>query len=98
MRCRQCAHFEHAPEPFELLDTIPNEAQPAAMLAIALALLASSQSCTEVQQQCRACKVVAGRQTCSTVGIACQPVKRICRPAGEQARQAPASKAQAEKR
>ncbi|MCC2975783.1 hypothetical protein LK533_03715 [Sphingomonas sp. PL-96] len=65
------------------------------MLAIVVALLAGSQSCTEVPQQCRACKVVARRQTCSTVGIACQPVKRICRPADKPVAQTPASAAKA---
>ncbi|MFZ3483318.1 hypothetical protein [Sphingomonas sp. 3-13AW] len=60
------------------------------MLLVVLALLGSPQNCTEVQQQCRACTVVAGRQQCSNIGIACQPVKRICRPADKTAKQEPA--------
>ncbi|MBM7406744.1 MULTISPECIES: hypothetical protein [Sphingomonas] len=61
------------------------------MLAVALALLASPQSCVEVQQQCRACTTVAGRQQCSNIGIACQPVRRICRAPDKHARRAPAA-------
>jgi len=48
------------------------------MLTLLLVLVAPSQGCTEVKQQCRACTVVAGRQQCSTIGIACQPVVRVC--------------------
>ncbi|MFV0623129.1 hypothetical protein ACBY01_03830 [Sphingomonas sp. ac-8] len=58
-------------------------AQPVTMLALLLALAANPQHCTDVPQQCRACTVVAGRQQCSTIGIACQPTKRICRPADQ---------------
>jgi hypothetical protein len=61
------------------------------MLAVVLALLAGPQSCTEVQQQCRACTIVAGRQQCSNIGIACQPVKRICRPGDKPGKQTPAA-------
>jgi hypothetical protein len=60
------------------------------MLAVALAFLAGPQSCTEVQQQCRACTVAAGRQQCSNIGIACQPVKRICRASDKPGKQTPA--------
>ncbi|RXZ35021.1 hypothetical protein EO081_05065 [Sphingomonas desiccabilis] len=61
------------------------------MLAVVLALLAGPQSCIEVQQQCRACATGAGRQQCSNIGIACQPVRRICRAPDKQVRQAPAA-------
>ncbi|MFV1917834.1 hypothetical protein VPH46_00225 [Sphingomonas sp. MJ1 (PH-R8)] len=68
------------------------------MLAVVLALLASPQSCVEVQQQCRACTTVAGRQQCSNIGIACQPVRRICRAPDKRQTPATPPKERAERR
>ena len=41
------------------------------MLAIIVAL--SAVIAPPVSQTCRACKIIAGKQVCSNVGIACQP-------------------------
>ena len=49
------------------------------MLFIALSMLATPQSCVDVKQQCRACPT-DGKQGCSSVGIACQPIRRVCEP------------------
>ena len=51
------------------------------MLFLTLALLSTAPTCTDVQQQCRACPTKGSVQGCSSVGIACQPHRRICEPA-----------------
>lgn len=48
------------------------------MFFLTLALLSAPSTCTEVKQQCRACPTAGGVKGCSTVGIACQPTRRIC--------------------
>ncbi len=50
------------------------------MLTTFLLFLSASQGCTDVKQQCRACTKVSGKEQCSSIGIACQPSLRICRP------------------
>jgi len=42
--------------------------------------LATTTSCTDVKRVCRACPVGENITRCSTIGIACQPSIRICRP------------------
>ena len=51
------------------------------MFFLTLALLAAPSTCTEIKQQCRACPTAPSVKGCSTVGIACQPTRRICEPA-----------------
>ena len=51
------------------------------MLFLTLALLATPPACTETKQQCRACPTAGSLKGCSSVGIACQPVQRVCTPA-----------------
>jgi hypothetical protein len=51
------------------------------MLFLTLALLSAPSTCTEIKQQCRACPTAPSVNGCSTVGIACQPTRRICDPA-----------------
>ncbi|MES3152594.1 hypothetical protein [Sphingomonas faeni] len=51
------------------------------MLFLTLALLASPPACTDTKQQCRACPTAGSLKGCSSVGIACQPIHRVCRPA-----------------
>ena len=51
------------------------------MLFLTLALLSAPSTCTEIKQQCRACPTAPSVKGCSTVGIACQPKRRICEPA-----------------
>lgn len=51
------------------------------MLFLTLALMATPSTCTEIKQQCRACPTEGSVKGCSTVGIACQPTRRICEPA-----------------
>jgi hypothetical protein len=51
------------------------------MFFLTLALLSAPSTCTEVKQQCRACPTAGSVKGCSTVGIACQPTRRICEPA-----------------
>jgi hypothetical protein len=46
-------------------------------------LLATPQTCTMIEQPCRACTTIDGKRQCSNVGIACQPKVRICRPKGD---------------
>jgi hypothetical protein len=53
----------------------------AKMLFLTLALVSASPACTETKQQCRACPTHGSTKGCSTVGIACQPHRRICEPA-----------------
>lgn len=48
-------------------------------LTVAL-LLATPQGCIDTKTECRACTVTDGKRQCSTPGIACQPLERICRP------------------
>lgn len=50
------------------------------MLISVLAILASSPTCTDVPHQCRACKIDGTVKRCSNIGIACQPVVRVCKP------------------
>ena len=50
------------------------------MFFLTLALLSAPSTCTEVKQQCRACPTAGSVKGCSTVGIACQPTRRICEP------------------
>lgn len=50
------------------------------MLMLATLALASPQTCTDVKRECRACKIIKGKQRCSNIGIACQPSIRVCRP------------------
>ncbi len=50
------------------------------MILLTLALLGTTPSCTDTRQICRACWMVNGKQACSTPGIACQPLRRVCRP------------------
>ncbi len=50
------------------------------MLFLTLALAAAAPTCTDVKQQCRACPTAGSVKGCSTVGIACQPTRRICEP------------------
>lgn len=50
------------------------------MLTIVAVMIAASQACTTVTQQCRACTITAGTKHCSNIGIACQPSLRICTP------------------
>lgn len=51
------------------------------MILLSLALVSASPTCTEIRQQCRACPTEGSVKGCSTVGIACQPTRRICEPA-----------------
>ena len=51
------------------------------MILLSLALVSASPTCTEIRQQCRACPTEGSAKGCSTVGIACQPTRRICEPA-----------------
>ena len=51
------------------------------MVFLTLALVTASPTCTEIRQQCRACPAAGSVKGCSTVGIACQPTRRICEPA-----------------
>ncbi|MGU3390882.1 hypothetical protein [Sphingomonas sp. M1A8_2b] len=51
------------------------------MLFLTLALLASPPACTGTKQQCRACPTAGSPKGCSLVGIACQPIQRVCTPA-----------------
>lgn len=51
------------------------------MFFLTLALLSAPSTCTEIKQQCRACPTAPNVKGCSTVGIACQPTRRICDPA-----------------
>ena len=51
------------------------------MFFLTLALLSAPSTCTEIKQQCRACPTAPNVKGCSTVGIACQPTRRICEPA-----------------
>jgi phosphoribosyl 1,2-cyclic phosphodiesterase len=53
------------------------------MLMIVALALASSPACVDVKRECRACTTANGKQRCSNAGIACQPLKRICRPKTE---------------
>jgi hypothetical protein len=53
----------------------------AKMLFLTLALVSASPACTDIKQQCRACPTTGSAKGCSTVGIACQPRRRICEPA-----------------
>ncbi len=48
------------------------------MILLTLALLGTAPICTDTRQICRACTIVHGKQVCSTPGIACQPLKRVC--------------------
>lgn len=48
------------------------------LIPIILSLVAS-QACVDVKQECRACTTIGGKPVCSTPGIACQPLQRICR-------------------
>ncbi|MBC3942682.1 hypothetical protein [Sphingomonas albertensis] len=50
------------------------------MILLSLALVYASPTCTETRQQCRACPTEGSVKGCSTVGIACQPTRRICEP------------------
>jgi hypothetical protein len=50
------------------------------MIFLALALLATQTECVAVRQQCRACPTGKSPQGCSSVGIACQPTRRLCEP------------------
>jgi hypothetical protein len=50
------------------------------MFFLTLALVSASPTCTEIKQQCRACPTEGSVKSCSTVGIACQPTRRICEP------------------
>ena len=56
------------------------------MLFLTLALASASPTCTDIKQQCRACPTGGSVGACSTVGIACQPTRRICVPAKTPAR------------
>lgn len=47
------------------------------MLPFALALLSAPLPCVAIEQQCRACPT-DGKQGCSSVGIACQPSRKVC--------------------
>lgn len=49
------------------------------MLLTALILLSTPQSCVDTRQQCRACPTDA-KHGCSSPGIACQPLHRVCQP------------------
>ena len=51
------------------------------MLFLTLAFVSAPSTCTEIKQQCRACPTQRSIKGCSTVGIACQPTRRICEPA-----------------
>ena len=51
------------------------------MLFLTLALVSAPSTCTEIKQQCRACPAEGSINGCSTVGIACQPTRRVCEPA-----------------
>ncbi len=51
------------------------------MILLGLALVSASPTCTEIRQQCRACPIEGSATGCSTVGIACQPIRRTCEPA-----------------
>ena len=51
------------------------------MFFLTLALLSAPSTCTEIKQQCRACPTAGSVKGCSTVGIACQPTRRLCEPA-----------------
>ncbi|MEG8043092.1 MULTISPECIES: hypothetical protein [unclassified Sphingomonas] len=51
------------------------------MFFLTLALLSAPSTCTEIKQQCRACPTEGSLKGCSTVGIACQPTRRVCEPA-----------------
>jgi hypothetical protein len=50
------------------------------MLLLVFALLSTPQPCVEIKQQCRACPTDS-KLGCSSVGIACQPTRRLCQPA-----------------
>jgi len=50
------------------------------MLLAMVIMMSAPDACTDVRQQCRTCTTVRGRRICSGVGIACQPLIRICRP------------------
>ncbi len=50
------------------------------MLATLALLLVSPQRCTDIKRECRACTAASGKQRCSNIGIACQPVARLCHP------------------
>ena len=56
------------------------------MLFLTLALASALPTCTDIRQQCRACPTGGNVGACSTVGIACQPTRRICVPAKTPAR------------
>ncbi len=75
------------PQGGERVDSSSGGAYTEAMIAILVSLLAASPACAEVRQQCRACPRGAAIARCSTPGIACQPVVRVCTPV--QARGAP---------
>lgn len=49
------------------------------MLTTLALLFAAPQSCADIREQCRACTESSAKQHCSNIGIACQPVVRICR-------------------
>ena len=51
------------------------------MILLSLALVSASPTCAEIRQQCRACPTEGSVTGCSTIGIACQPTRRICEPA-----------------
>lgn len=51
------------------------------MILLSLALVSAPPTCTEIRQQCRACPTEGSVKGCSTVGVACQPTRRICEPA-----------------
>lgn len=65
------------------------------LLTTALALAAST-SCIDVKRVCRACPISGRGARCSTIGIACQPSIRICRPTDEP--RAPVGRTSAKKR
>ena len=41
-------------------------------------LLASKPDCTEATDQCRTCRITAGKAECSNIGVACQPQAWRC--------------------
>lgn len=51
------------------------------MIFLTLAFISAPSTCTEIKQQCRACPTEGSVKGCSTVGIACQPTRRVCEPA-----------------
>ncbi|MDP1027293.1 hypothetical protein Q5H91_08720 [Sphingomonas sp. KR1UV-12] len=55
------------------------------MLTLLALLLTAPPICTTVKQPCRACTEVRGKRVCSTLGIACQPKVRVCKPAAGKA-------------